>query len=193
MSRVLLSLCLLGAALATANTLFLQRPACRSVENETAALISPGSIASQPARSSTPRAKAAALASKDTTGSISDGAKAKPSKLDHQTSEWVDVTVAVKVRIGPSLSAPIIRYYRAGTRLRVLERQTDWTKIVDPITSKDGWIYARYLNPSDEALQTQADLRREPPFTQSRPPGWRWYGSQQRPRFRIVFGVHPRW
>jgi hypothetical protein len=192
MNRVLLSLCLLGAALATANTLFLQRPACRSIENETAALPSAGS-ASQPARSSTPRAKAATLASKDATGSISGGAKAKPSKLDHQTSEWVEVSVAVRVRIGPSLSAPIIRYYRAGTKLRVLERQTDWTKIVDPITSKDGWIYARYLSSSEEPSQTQADLRKEPPFTEPSRPGWKWYGSQQRPRFRIVFGVRPRW
>lgn len=191
MNRVLLSLCLLGAALATANTLFLQGPACRAVENETAALSSAESIASQPARSSTPRGEASA--SKDITGSIDGGAEAKSSKIENETPEWAEVTVAVKVRSGPSISAPISRYYRAGTKLRVLERQTDWTKIVDPTTSKDGWIYTRYLSPSDEPSQTRADLRDEPPFAEPRRRGWRWYGAQQRPRFRIVFGVRPGW
>jgi hypothetical protein len=133
------------------------------------------------------------LASKDITGSISGAATAKPSKIENQTSGWAEVTVAVKVRGGPSISAPIVRYYRAGTKLRVRERQTDWTKIVDPTTSKDGWIYARYLRPSDGPAQTQADLREEPPFAEPRRRGLRWYGAQQRPRFRIVFGVHPRW
>jgi hypothetical protein len=204
MNRVLLSLCLLGAALATANTLFLQGPACRAVEKETAALSSLRNIAPHPVRSSTPAGgrsevqgaatgKASALASQDVTSSISGGADAKPSKIENQISEWAEVTVAVKVRSGPSISAPTIRYYRAGTRLRVLERQTDWTKIVDPATSKDGWIYARYLSPRDEPSQAQADLRQEPPFAEPRRRGWRWYEVQQRPRFRIVFGVHPRW
>ena len=203
MNRVLLSLCLLGAALATANTLFLQGPACRSVDNETAALSSVRRVAPPPAKSSTlqdshskahgtAKGEASAVASQGITGSISGDAAAKPSKIENQISEWAEVTVAVKVRSGPSISAPIIRYYRAGAKLRVLEWRTDWTKIVDPITSKDGWIYARYLSPRGEPSQTQADLQ-EPPFAEPRRRGWRWYGAQQRPRFRIVFGVHPRW
>jgi uncharacterized protein YgiM (DUF1202 family) len=204
MNRVLLSLCLLGAALATANTLLVQGPACRSVANETPDLSSARNTTPSPGKSSTLPADdakntASAAASQDITGSIrADGttpkalSPAKPSKIENHVSEWAEVTVAVNVRSGPSIAASIIRYYRAGAKLRVIERQTDWTKIVDPATSKDGWIYARYLSPVDELSQAQADTRQEPPFADPRRRGWRWYGAQ-RPRFRIVFGVHPRW
>jgi Bacterial SH3 domain len=204
MNRVLLSLCLLGAALATANTLFIQGPGCRSVANEIPDLGSARNIAPPPGKSFTlpdaaAKNPASAASSQDITGAIRANAttpkalSAKPSRIENHVSEWAEVTVAVKVRSGPSISAPVIRYYRAGAKLQVLERQTDWTKIVDPATLKDGWIYARYLSPRDEPSQAQADLRQEPPFVDPRRHGWRWYGAQQRPRFRIVFGVHPRW
>jgi len=204
MNRVLLSLCLLGAALATANTLLVQGPACRSLANETPGLNSARNTTPPSGKSSTLPAEdaknAAVASSQDITSSIRKDettpkapSAAKLSKIENHVSEWAEVTVAVKVRSGPSISAPIIRYYRAGAKLRVLGRQTDWTKIVDPATSKNGWIYARYLSPIDEPSQAQADTRQEPPFAEPRQRGWRWYGAQQRPRFRIVFGVHPTW
>ena len=205
MNRVLLSLCLFGAALATANALFVQGPVCRSVANETSDLSSARNITPPPGKNSTlsddaAKNTASAASAQDITGAIRADettpkalSAAKPSTIETHVSEWAEVTVAVKVRSGPSLSAAIIRYYRAGAKLRVLERQMDWTKIVDPATSKDGWIYARYLSPTSEPSQAQVDTRQEQPFGEPRRRGWRWYASQQRPRFRLVFGVHPRW
>ena len=213
MNRVLLSLCLLGAALATANTLLLQRSACPAADNGMAALSSVRIIAPPKAQSSTPpgkhleAAKATdkplAVVSQDITGSLRgdettvpgplDKVEANPSKTKTQIAEWAEVSIAAKVHSGPSVSAPILRYYRVGTKLRVLERQTDWTNIVDPVTSQHGWIYGKYLILKDGPSQPQADMRQPPtPSAQQRKRGWRWYGAP-RPRFRIVFGVYPRW
>lgn len=210
MNRLLLSLCLLGAALATANTLLLQRSACPAVDNEVAALSSVRIIAPPKAQSSTPPGKrteahkaidkAFAGASQDITGSLRgdetsplDKVESKPAKAGNQIAEWAEVSIAAKVHSGPSASASIVRYSPVGTKLRVLERQADWTKIVDPVTSKHGWIYGKYLILKDGPSQPQADMRQpRTPSAQQRKRGWRWYGAQ-RPKFRIVFGVYPRW
>jgi hypothetical protein len=209
MNRLLLSLCLFGAALATANTLLLQRPACSAVDNEMAALSSVRTIAPPKAQGSTPLEahkttdKALAAASQDVTGSLRgdgttvlsplDKVEANPSKTKTRIAEWAEVSIAAKVHSGPSVSAPVLRYYRVGKMLRVLERQTDWTNVVDPDTSQHGWIYGKYLTLKDQPPQPQADMREPPtPSAQQRKRGWRSYGGQ-RPRFRIVFGLYPRW
>jgi hypothetical protein len=207
MNRLLLSLCLLGAGLATANTLLLQRSACSAVDNKIAALSSVKTIAPPNAPGSTPQRlearkatdKALAVASQDITGSLRGDGTTGPGPLDKvektgkQIAEWAEVSVAAKVHTEPSVSAPIVRYYQVGTKLRVLERQADWTKIVDPVTSKQGWIYGKYLILKDGSSQPQADMRQpQTPSAQQRKRGWGWYGAQ-RPRFRFVFGVYPRW
>lgn len=212
MNRSLMSLCLFGAALATGNALFLQRTTCSSEDKKTpATLSSVRNVSSQKAASFKPQDKpskaqkaadTASAASRDVTGSLGgeietpgpvDKTEAKPSKIGDEFAEWADVSIAAKMHSAPSVSAPILRYYRVGTRLRVIERQTGWTKVVDPVTSKQGWIYEKYLVPRDGPIQTQADLRQPPePSAQQRKLVSRRYGSQQ-PRFRIMFGVYPRW
>ena len=90
MNRLLLSLCLLGAGLATANTLLLQRSACSAVDNKIAALSSVKTIAPPKAPGSTPQRlearkatdKALAVASQDITGSLREDETTVPSPLD---------------------------------------------------------------------------------------------------------------
>ena len=139
MNRLLLSLCLLGAGLATANTLLLQRSACSAVDNKIAALSSVKTIAPPNAPGSTPQRlearkatdKALAVASQDITGSLRGDGTTGPGRLDKvektgkQIAEWAEVSVAAKVHTEPSVSAPIVRYYQVGTKLRVLEQQAD--------------------------------------------------------------------
>jgi hypothetical protein len=196
MNRVLLSLCLLGAALATANTLFLQGRTCRPLDNEAVVLNSPRNIEPPPGKGETlgvAKNKFAAAASRDFTGPIETASSAaKPSKIENHESEWAEVTTAVKVRGGPSISASILRYYRAGVTLRVIERQTDWAKILDPVTSKDGWVYARYLGARDKPSQAQVNPRQGQPLAELRGRRW-WYEAQQGPRFSITLGARPRW
>ena len=210
MSRSLMSLCLLGAALATANALFLQRTTCPSEHKETAALTSVRNVSSQKTASSTPQDKGskakktadtASAVSQEITGSLGGGEigtpgpadkiEAKPSKIGEDFAEWVDVSIAAKVHSAPSASASIVQYYRAGTRLRVIERQAGWTKIVDPVTSQQGWIYEKYLTAKDGPSAAQALRKPSEPSVQQRRRAWRY--EAQRPRFRITFGVYPRW
>ena len=59
---------------------------------------------------------------------------------------WVRVSGSVvNVRSSPSVSAPRIGSFPEGTRLRVIERGTGWTKIEDPETGQSGWMNRDYL------------------------------------------------
>lgn len=212
MNRSLMSLCLFGAALATANGLFLQRTTCPSEDKKTATLSSVSNASSLKTESSTPQGKrskaqkaadTASAASQDVTGSLGGGeieapgpvakTEAKPSKIGDELAQWAQVSTAAKVHSAPSISSPIVRYYRVGTKLRLVGRQTGWAKIVDPVSSKQGWIYDKYLTPRDASSQTQADLRQpSEPAAQQRKRGSRSYWAQL-PKFRIMLGVYPRW
>ena len=208
MNSSLMALCVFGAALATANALFLQKTTCPSEDKRTAILSSVRNVSSQKAASAPlqdrrPKAQkaldTASAVSQEVTGSLGGGeiggpvdkTEAKPSRIGDEFAEWADVSIAAKAHSAPSVSSPIVQYYRVGTRLRVVERQMGWTKIVDPVTSKQGWIYEKYLTTSDGHRAAQA-LRQPPePSAQQRRRAWRY--PAQRPRFRITFGGYPRW
>jgi len=220
MNRLLLSLCLLGAALSTANTLFFRVSTCPSEETKMTARVSIEDVPSpQPKGVTTPQAKRpqaqkaaatppAAAPQDMMTGSLG-GPKtltddetlapgqfakvgAEPSNIGDE--EWAEVSVAAKVHSAPSVSAPTIRYYRVGTELRVIHRQPGWIKIEDPATSRQGWIYEKYLTRKDGPPQTQVASRQrsQPSARLRKQTGWQWHRAH-RPKFRIVFGVYPRW
>jgi hypothetical protein len=58
---------------------------------------------------------------------------------------WAEVALAARVHSAASVSSPTVRYYRVGTRLKVIDRQSGWIKVIDPTTSAQGWIYEKYL------------------------------------------------
>lgn len=125
-----------------------------------------------------------------------------------QVEEWAEVLLAAKSHKAASVSAPILRYYRVGTRLKVVGRGSGWIKIVDPITSETGWIYEKYLRVregrDDDSAKAGSDTSaaanvKAPPevrphanLHRSRKYGWRWYRSR---RHALGFGisVYPRW
>ena len=158
MNKLLLPLCLLGAALSTANTLFFSASTCPT-EIKTMASVSDTALARAkdasptPAKSSPARAAAATAAARDQTGSLGNplanstpgqgtNFEVKPTEL----AKWAVVLLAAKAHSGPSVSAPTIRYYRIGTQLRVVDRQRGWIKVADPISAQQGWIYEKYLS-----------------------------------------------
>ncbi len=180
MNRAVLSLCLFGAALATANVLIMQRPTCPSAGAKVVAAYnetSPGTAAARgtPTQAAKARAKKPAQAPKeptktanakpaapndlDRTGSV-DQKTQKPSEKSGLVSQseladqqdkvdddehWAEVALAARVHSAASVSSPTVRYYRVGTRLKVIDRQSGWIKVIDPTTSKQGWIYEKYL------------------------------------------------
>ena len=57
---------------------------------------------------------------------------------------WVVVIRGATVHSGPSVSAPIVRFYSVGTELELIDHQHGWFQVLDPVTSQRGWIYEKY-------------------------------------------------
>jgi hypothetical protein len=61
-----------------------------------------------------------------------------------EEANWVVVIRFATVHSGPSVSAPTVRFYSAGTELQLIDHQYGWFEVLDPATSQRGWIYERY-------------------------------------------------
>src|SRR5262245_9573626 len=57
---------------------------------------------------------------------------------------WFVVSRAAWLHAGPSVSSPIVHSYRVGTELKVIGHEQGWFHVLDPTTSRTGWIYERY-------------------------------------------------
>lgn len=73
-------------------------------------------------------------------------AKSAPVVLpeDHELT-WVTVLLPARVHAGPSVDTPITQFYAVGTPLHARRYWNDWIEVVEPGTSKSGWIYRKYL------------------------------------------------
>ena len=58
---------------------------------------------------------------------------------------WVTVLLPARVHAGPSVDTPITQFYAVGTPLHARRYWNDWIEVVEPGTSKSGWIYRKYL------------------------------------------------
>ena len=77
-----------------------------------------------------------------------------PETPYHQ-STWVMVLLPARVHTGPSVDTPISHFYPVGTPLRATRYQPDWFEIIEPSTSKTGWIYRKYLGAISDSEQTK--------------------------------------
>ena len=89
-------------------------------------------------------------------------AAAKPSTPalpeSHELT-WVAVLLPAKVHTGPSVDSPISHFYAVGTPLQARRYWNDWIEVIEPGTSKWGWIYRKYLgaisNPEQGKIASQ--------------------------------------
>jgi hypothetical protein len=145
----------------------------------------------------------------DVTGSVKVTAKpetpAGDKKIEDEPEEWAEVSIAAKAHEAPSVSSPTVRYYRLGTRLKVMGRESGWVKIADPATSNEGWIYEKYLTPegSDQQKSAQTESNdanvatpaQPGPYARpyrSRKYGWKRY-RYPGPPVGFAIRVYPRW
>jgi hypothetical protein len=63
---------------------------------------------------------------------------------DHELT-WVTVLLPARVHTGPSVDTPITQFYAVGTPLHATRYWNDWIEVIEPGTSKSGWIYRKYL------------------------------------------------
>jgi hypothetical protein len=73
----------------------------------------------------------------------------------YHESTWVMVLIPARVHTGPSVDTPIIQFYPVGTPLRATRYQRDWFEIIEPSTSKTGWIYRKYLGAISDSEQSK--------------------------------------
>ena len=86
-----------------------------------------------------------------------------PEALDvYGEPNWVEVLMPARVHTAPSVDTPIVRFYAVGTPLRVADYRGGWFEIIEPSTSKSGWIYGKYLGAISNPDQTQI-ASQEPP------------------------------
>ncbi len=63
--------------------------------------------------------------------------------------EWIRISGPVNVRTAPTPQAETIKVAQQGARYQATGREGRWVQITDPKTAEVGWIYDRYVAPSD--------------------------------------------
>ena len=169
MKRLLLSLCLVGAVFPGHTRLALQtaQGPPTSVEQpiEARAVFAlPGTAVlgsmPQPPDSGVERAvQSFAMVGRDTKAITSGGGDTQQAALptpgaglepseppvpENEEANWVVVIRGATVHSGPSVSAPMVRFYSVGTELHLTDYQHGWFQVLDPVTSQRGWIYEKY-------------------------------------------------
>ena len=88
-------------------------------------------------------------------GIIEKPAAAVLPETPYHESTWVMVLIPARVHTGPSVDTPISHFYPVGTPLRATRYQRDWFEIIEPSTSKTGWIYRKYLGAISDSEQSK--------------------------------------
>jgi hypothetical protein len=73
----------------------------------------------------------------------------------YHESTWVMVLIPARVHTDPSVDSPISHFYPVGTPLRATRYRSDWFEIIEPSTSKTGWIYRKYLGAISNSEQSK--------------------------------------
>jgi len=75
---------------------------------------------------------------------LATSSAALPSDNSEQHS-WGQLLRGAPVHSGPSVSSDILGYAAAGTEAQLLERNHGWVRMLDPATSREGWIYEEHI------------------------------------------------
>jgi hypothetical protein len=82
-----------------------------------------------------------------------DGAYALGSPAD-VPAEWMESKTAVDMHAKAEQSSETIKIIsQGGIKLRVMARNKNWVQVNDPASSTTGWIYNRFLKPTDPPAQ----------------------------------------
>jgi Bacterial SH3 domain len=170
MRWVLLSSCLLAAAIYTASTFIGHDD--RHAPTHGVAAIEPNDRDgdSITAKKTTEKSAAAAheiLPNESQTQTIrqtSEPDAPKPSSnslatdalpsLNADQHQWGELLRGAPVHSDPSISSAILGYGTAGTQMQLVKRELGWVKVRDPATSREGWIYEGHVTPVERPSAT---------------------------------------
>lgn len=75
-------------------------------------------------------------------------------------ANWVEPSVFVNLRDGPSSSAKVVGVIAKGAKLPVMGRKRGWVQVTNPATSEKGWIYSGFV---DGAIKGRLRTKRTAP------------------------------
>jgi hypothetical protein len=73
--------------------------------------------------------------------------------MEDPAAEWVEIVSAVDMHAKAQQSSETVKVVERGLKLRVASRDQNWVEVTDPATSAHGWIYARFLKPTEPPAQ----------------------------------------
>ena len=73
--------------------------------------------------------------------------QAAQTRPDLNEIELLKVNSAADIHSGPSALAERIGIAHAGAEVQVASRHSGWVQIIDPWSSRTGWIYSKFLAP----------------------------------------------
>jgi hypothetical protein len=62
---------------------------------------------------------------------------------------------------GPSTSSVLIGYAAPGSEIQLLERKSGWARVIDPVTSRQGWIHGEHITLTESLNLAAATPRSE--------------------------------
>ena len=84
-----------------------------------------------------------------------DGAYAlgSPANEAAASGEWMETKTAVDMHAKAQQSSETVKVADKGLKMRVTARDKNWIQVSDPVSSTTGWIYSRFLKPTDPPAQ----------------------------------------
>ena len=58
---------------------------------------------------------------------------------------WGQLLRNAPVHSGPSVSSAVLGYAALGTEMQILKHELGWVQVLDPETSRQGWIYEKHV------------------------------------------------
>jgi TPR repeat protein len=98
-------------------------------------LAAPADVAADDAGEQTPR--------------VVDGAPSGAFTLGPALEEWVEIVKPVNLREGPSDQTEASKVVARGVKFKATARNGNWVQVSDPSTSDVGWVYARFVKPTE--------------------------------------------
>ena len=81
-----------------------------------------------------------------------DGAYALGEAVE-APAEWVEIVSAVDMHARAQQTSATVKVVEKGLKMRVTGRDKNWVQVSDPATSSNGWIYSRFLKPTEPPEQ----------------------------------------
>jgi len=81
------------------------------------------------------------------------GAIESDSSEPQAPAEWMETKTAVDMHARAQQSSETVKVAEKGIKVRVTARDKNWVQVNDPTSSVTGWIYNRFLKPTEPPAQ----------------------------------------